>query len=414
MTQIVKLLRSDRFVLLSILLIGLAIRSFSWWYQGGYKGNDACEFETMAQTILQGNWGLYFKANRPHQPVYGLLLSPAYLLHIRLAVYVFVLHTMLSLGTIYLVYKTTREFLDPKCGKIAAFLVAVNLMMAYWFPWTSGDIPFHFFLAWFAFCTVSAWVNPRPASVFLFFVSGLICTLTRPEGFFVVVVAFLILLFRILSIRGLSLQKNALVLICLVFFGASTAAATLTYHKQVREAFFSNIHVAYALYISTRMSTNSPAEQSAAYDSRGHVIERAQSRPGFISPNYALSMEGMSFIREKPVTWLKMYFLRLTSIIFPSLYCPWCSVKNNIYSFTLSFILFAGSVLAVVLKSERRFQATGITIMGMTLAMAISLFQRELDYRVPLSIHILFSIVAPFGWFQLYSMIRRNGHETSK
>jgi hypothetical protein len=377
-------------------------------------GSAESEFETMGRTIIQGNWELYFKANRPHQPVYGLLLSPVYLLRLSLPAYVFVLHTTLSLGTIYLVYKTTSEFFNLLCGQIAAFLVAVNLMMAYWFPWTSGDIPFHFFLSWFAFCAASAWMNPRPASVFIFFLSGLICSLTRPEGFFVVVVAFLVLLFRILSIGGLSFQKNVLVLICLVFFCASTAAVILTSHKRVREVFFSNMHVAYALYISTRMSTNSPAEQTAAYNSMGLVTERAQNRPGFVSPNYALSMEGLSFMREKPVTWLKMYFFRLTSIIFPSLYCPRCSVRNNIYSFTLSFILFVGSVLAVILKSEKRFQAIGITIMGMTIAMSISLFQRELDYRVPLSMHILFSIAAPFGWYQLCSMIRQNGHETSK
>ena len=85
--------------------------------------------------------------------------------------------------------------------------------------------------------------------------------------------------------------------------------------RGVREAFFSSMHVAYPLFISTRMSTNSPQEQIDAYDALATVEAEASRDPHAVSPRYALSMEGLRFIRQNPFTWLRMYVLRLTSVV---------------------------------------------------------------------------------------------------
>ena len=43
--------------------------------------------------------------------------------------------------------------------------------------------------------------------------------------------------------------------------------------------------------------------------------------------------------------------------------------------------------------------------MAFTLALSMTLFQREIDYRVPLSIFILFAMTAPYGWFKFYKYL---------
>ena len=62
--------------------------------------------------------------------------------------------------------------------------------------------------------------------------------------------------------------------------------------------------------------------------------------------------------------------------------------------------------MAILFSDLRRFLATSLTIMGFTLALSMTLFQREIDYRVPLSIFILFSMTAPYGWYKLYKYFK--------
>ena len=71
----------------------------------------------------------------------------------------------------------------------------------------------------------------------------------------------------------------------------------------------------------------------------------------------------------------------------------------------LSFILVIGSTMALFFRDSRRFLALTLILMAFTLALSISLFQREIDYRVPLSMFILFAMVAPYGWFKFYKYL---------
>lgn len=350
----------------------------------------------MARFIVQGNWSAYSSSNRPHQPVYALLLTPEYMFGLNPAAYTFVLHTLLACGTIYLVYAIARRLFGPVCGLSAAFLVAVNLMIALWFPWTSGDAPFHFFFALFALSAVTVWEEQRSRNVLVFLVCAVLCVLSRPEGLFVAAAACMVLAHRILR-RYLPLWKIVALLLAAVVLCAATFTATLYRSKALREAFFSSMVVAYPLFISTRMSTNSPQEQIDAYNAMGVVMTNAARDPGLVSPRYALSMEGLRFIRGNPLRWTEMYVLRLMSVVFPSVFSPWWSVRNRVYSFSLSLVLVAGSVLGCASAQTRRYQAVGLSVMGLTIVLVVSLFQREVDERVPLSMDVMLSCVAPFG-----------------
>jgi hypothetical protein len=399
----------ERFTLLSIMLLGVAIRSASWWIQG-FKGSDQSEFESMARSLVQGNWSAYLADSRAHQPVYALLLAPKYLLNLDLAAYTFVLQSLLACGTIFFVWRIARSLFGTVCGLMSALLIAVDLMIAFWFPWITGDAPFHFFLALFALTSVKVWEQHHLNNVLAFALCGVLCILSRPEGLFVAAVACATLTHGILS-RYLPLWKIIVLILAGAGLCAGVIVATLYYDKPVRDAFFSNIHVANPLYISTRMSTNSPQEQTDAYNSMGTITEPARRRPGFVSGEYALSMEGLRFIKENPVRWFRMYLLRLASIVFPSVFSPWWSVRNRIYSFSTSFLLFFGSLIGCALATTRRLQAIGLTLIGLTIPIVVSLFQREVDYRVPLSMHVVLSCVAPVGWLgvmQLFATRRSN------
>jgi hypothetical protein len=354
----------------------------------------------MARLIVDGAWDGYRAQTRWHQPVYALLLTPSYLLNLPAKPYVFALHTILSCATMYLLYVIARRLFGPVCALASALAVAGNLMIALWFPWASGDIAFHFFIALFAWTAVQVWEAPHARGIFVFALCGAVATLTRPEGLFVAAVAAAVLARR-LSAGYLSPVRFAALLLGVVVAGGAVVGGTLYVNRPVREVFFSNIHVAYPLFISTRMATNSPAEQVKAYDALATVIKEAAEQPGYVSAGYALSMEGLRFIREHPGTWAQMYLLRFASIVFPSAFSPWWSARNRIYSFTMSLFLVGGAVLAWWRSRSRRLQIVGLTLMGFTIVMVVSLFQREVDHRVPLSMDLLLATVAPFGWLSV-------------
>ena len=400
-------IRQQKLILLAIISLGLTIRAASWWLQG-FRGSEQSEFETMSRFIAQGDWSAYFSMTRPHQPVYAFLLMPKYLFNVNLGLHTFILHSVLASGTIYLVFRIAQYLFGTVCGLLSALLVAINLMIALWFPWITGDTPFHFFLALFALSSVKVWEKHHLGNILSFFFCGLLCILSRPEGLFVAAMACMVLIYMILY-RFVPVRKILILMLAAIILGKTAFVATLYYNKPVRDAFFSSMHVAFPLYISTRMSTNSPQEQAAAYNSMGIAVEKARHLPGFVSPNYALSMEGLRFIQENPLTWFKMYTMRLSSIVFPSVFSPWWSLKTTVYSFSMSFLLFFGSLIGCYLGDTKKYQVVGLTLMGFTIALVVSLFQREMDHRVPLSMDIILSCVAPYGWIRLYQYLMKRG-----
>jgi len=389
------------YLLLIILFIGFILRTAAWCYLG-FRGNDNSEFETLARLFAQGDWKAYFAMGRFHQPTTTLLLTPVYYFHLPLASYTFWLHQLLALGTIYLVYLIAKRSFGVYFGLISAFFIAINAMIIFWFPWITGDIPFHFFLALFGLGATSLFRDKKPINYGFFFLSGFLCLLTRPEGFFIFFTAVLIMLYIHFSKR-LSPVKSICIIAGIILFLSSSLVSTLFLHQKSREFFFSSMHVAYSLYVSSKISTNSPQEQEQVYNSMGEVVEKTRNQPGFVSPNYALSMYGLNFIKEHPFTWLKMYVLRFTSVVFPSVFSPWWTVKHRIYDFSMSFILVIGSIVALFFNDSRRYLALILTLMAFTIPFMVSFFQREVDLRVQLSMFILFATIAPYGWYKFYS-----------
>ena len=208
--------------------------------------------------------------------------------------------------------------------------------------------------------------------------------------------------------QKISIIKAFLIVSGFVFFLSSLLIGTLVMHKKSQEVFLSQFHISLAIYVSSKISTNSPEEQNVIYGATiPRDIKKGRSQPNFVSDSFTLSMIGLNFIKENPFTWIKMYFSRLTANIFPSIYSSDWSMEHRIYNFSMAFTLVMGSIMALLFSDPRRFLAISLVLMVFTLALSMTLFQREIDYRVPLSMFILFSMVAPYGWFKFYTYLTK-------
>jgi len=391
---------NNSILLIFILLGGFLIR-WVFWNIHTFKGDISSTFESMARFIVQGNFVQYLNSQRPHQPIYPILLTPYYLFNLELSTYTFWLHQLLALATIYIVYQTANRLFGNICSLISAALISFNPMIAFWFSWISGDIPFHFFLALFSSALIYRLEIENWKSLLFFFVSGILCFLTRPEGLFVFIMGICLLAYQFLR-RKLSLIISFIFIVGVSIFIFLLGLSSLYFDVNLRQKFFSNIHVAYPLFISSRLATNSPSEQQKVYSSMGEVTDAAKNNHNFISANYALSMAGLRFIKDHPLKWIKMYCLRFISIITPSIFSPWWSLPHRIYDFFTFLFFVIGSLTASFWGGPARFQSLSLTLMGFTIAFAISLFQREMDHRVPISMFVLFSTVSPYGWLMAY------------
>ena len=395
------------YLLLIILFTGFILRTVAWFYFGTHlmAGNGISDFDPMINSLVQGNWERFFSDGRFYQPVYPLLLLPGYISSLPETVYIFWLHHLLSISTIYIVYLTAKRIFGVYYGLISAFFISINAMIIFWFSWVYADIAFHFFLALLGLTATNLFKDKKLINYAFFFFSGFLCMLTRPEGIFVFFIAVLTLIYIHLA-QKLTIKKALLIIAGIIFFLSSLLVSTLVFHKESQEAFLSQFHISLALYVSSKISTNTPDEQNQLYMVTIHEdLKKARSRPDYVSDHYSLSMHGLNFIKEHPFTWLKMYVLRLGANIFPSVFSPFWSTGHQIYSFSISFILVIGGTMALFFRDSRRFLALTLILMAFTLALSITLFQREIDYRVPLSMFILFSMVAPYGWFKFYAYL---------
>jgi len=393
------------YLLLIILFIGFILRTASWFYVGPQLLGDHNDYSQLSIYIVQGNWNEYFSAGRFYQPVYVLLLTPTYLFNLPQEAYIFFLHHLLSISTIYIIYLIAKRIFGVYYGLISAFFISINVMMIFWFSWVYSDTAFHFFVALLGLTATNLFKSQKPINYAFFFFSGFLCMLTRPEGVFIFFTAILILVYIHLA-QKLSIRKALFIVAGIIFFLSSLLVSTLVLHKKSQEVFLSQFHIALAIYVSSKISTNSPEEQEQLYSvTVQEDMKKGRSQPDFISDHYTLSMIGLNFIKEHPFIWLKMYVSRFTANIFPSIYSPYWSTGHRIYNFSMAFMLIIGSIMALFFSDSRRFLALTLVLMAFTLAFSMTLFQREIDYRVPLSMFILFAMVAPYGWFKFYKYL---------
>lgn len=409
---------SPVYLLLLILLLTLALRAFAWFYFGTYLfgENGRSDFHDLLEYASQGDWNNVINDGRFYQPIYPLLWLPAFNSSFE-SLYLFTLHQIFSIGSVCLVYLTGKKIFGVYFGLIAALLLAINIEIIFWFSWAYADNAFYFFLALLAFTATNLFYERKLINYIYFILSSVLCFLTRPEGLFVVLTAIFILLFINLS-QKLSLKKSFFIVVTLVLLFSSALLSSIFLNKKTQDVFLNNFHFGLALYVSSNISSNSPEEQNYIYSVKMDEDVKKYREKKFnnwnrcedyyCSRDYILATIGLEFIKENPLQWLKMYSERLISNIFPAFFSPQWSLTHKLYNFFFSFCLVVGGCLALFYKDPRRFQALALTLMAIILILVINFFQREIDYRVPLSMHILFSVVAPYGWYKFFSNLKKS------
>jgi len=409
-------------LLLIIFSLAFIIRTVAWFYYdphlfGEYGRSD---YHDLLNHASQSDWVNFFNDGRIYQPIYPLLWFPAFNSNFE-SLYIFTLHQIFSIGTIYFIYLTAKKIFGIYYGLIAAFLFAVNIEIIFWFSWAYADNAFYFFLALLGLVATNLFQERKLINYIVFILSSFLCFLTRPEGFFVFLAAIFVLIFIYFS-QKFSIKKSIFIVIGLIFILSSALLSSIFLHKKTQSIFLSNFHIGMALYVSSNISSNSLEEQNYLYNVKmgediikyrkekfNHFYScfRCRDDRGIIKDNFILASIGLEFVKEKPLTWLKMYVVRLGANLFPSLFSPNWSLVHQLYSFTFSFSIVIGGSLALFFQDPRRFLASALIFMAFVLILSINLFQREIDYRVPLSIHILFGIVAPYGWYKFYEYLKK-------
>ena len=427
--------------LLIILALGFILRTCAWFYFGPHLFGDygKSDFHDLLKLATEGNWEAVLNDGRKYQPVYPLLWFPAFNTSFE-SIYIFCLHQIFSFGSILIVYLTSKKIFGIYFGLLASFIVAINIDIIFWFSWAYADNAFYFFLSFLALMTINLFIERKLINYVFFVSSGLLCMLTRPEGLFVFLAAFFLLIFLYIS-EKISIKKSIFIVLTLLLSLSSITISLVFFQKDVRNVFLNNFHISTALYVSSKLSSNSPEEQNYLYgyempeDIRNFKAEsfsksNLNAGPGFFASNskglvqhldctyckksgeseirYILGTIGLKFIKENPIEWIKMYIVRLGANAFPSLFSPSWSLSHQLYSFAISFSLIIGASLVLFFKDPRRFLASAVTLMAFTLILMINFFQREIDYRVPVSTYILLSITAPYGWYKFYEFLKES------
>ena len=425
-------------LLLLIFSLSIIIRTIAWFYFGPHLFGEygRSDYHDLLELAHKSEWLNVFNDGRIHQPIYPLLWFPAFNSNFE-SLYLFTLHQFFSIGTAYFIYLTAKKIFGVYYGLIAAFFFAVNIEIIFWFSWAYADNAFYFFLSLLGLVATNLFQERKLTNYVFFVLSSFLCFLTRPEGFFVFLAAIFVLIFIYFS-QKFSVKKSILIVISLIFILSSALLSSIFLHKKTQSVFLSNFHISIALYVSSKISKNSVEEQNYLYskqlpeDIRDYKIKSRSKAsmnagPGFLAldskdlakyldcnncnnqklESYILGSIGLKFIKENPIEWMKMYSVRLVANLFPSTASPQWSLGHQLYSFSFSFFLVIGGSLALFFQDPRRFLASALIFMAFVLIMSINLFQREIDYRVPLSIHILFGIVAPYGWFKFYEYLKK-------
>ena len=431
--------------LLIILALGFILRTCAWFYFGPHLFGDygKSDFHDLLTYSAAGDWEATLNDGRIYQPVYPLLWFPGFNANFE-SIYIFCLHQIFSIGSILIVYLTSKKLFGIYFGLLSAFFIAINMDIIFWFSWAYADNAFYFFLSFLALTTINLFIERKLINYVFFVSSGLLAMLTRPEGLFVFLAAFFLLIFLYIS-EKISIKKSIFIVLTLLLFLSSITISLIFLQKDFRNAFINNFHISIALYVSSKLASNSPEEQNylystgmpedirkfkeesftKAYLQGDKILNSPLSKiggKGFVQNldcticnkdaeskiRYILGTIGLEFIKENPIEWIKMYIVRLGANTFPSLFSPFWSLSHQLYSFVISFSLIIGASLVLFFKDPRRFLASAVTLMAFALILMINFFQREIDYRVPVSTYILFSITAPYGWYKFYTFLKES------
>lgn len=400
------------------MLFGVVLRLFYWRSKSGLFIRDGIQdldgYWITGWELLQGFWP---PSNmRVTQLFYPVLLMPHHLFPIDLEAYILGLHLWLAVGAILFAYLIGKHFHSREYGALVAGFVAIYPSQFQWFNWLLTETTYYFTCLWFAFASVKVWERRNFFRWSFFLIALVSLLLTKPEAIAPIWASLIVLYFAILvkrkPARSVVFQVLGFHLVVL-----SLVVTTLSLSAPIRKAFFSHMHVAWGLWLGTRVGANVQGFEQARAISEAHELTKppawdaARTRTDeeqLLERKAAfekMSLVGLETFKESPLRTLELYMERVTGFMFPGIFWTSWSSFRRIMDLGLTFFVFGGLCLAILLDTRLVIRGLGFVSLAAVLFSSAYLSDGDLRFRIPV---ILMTLpLTPMGWLHLKKYLPR-------
>ena len=400
--------KMKKIILISLIIaIGFLIRTYIWFdgwnpsEQGFTRGDD---YLPRALLMISSEKGFVerFLISRPLYPIY---LTPIYIFGLTDHVYVFWLHHLFVALTTIFIYLFTSKIGQSRAGMLAAFIYACQFQIASWFDWDFPGPAFHFQLSLFAYCSLLCWERASGRHIFLMALSGLMLSLTRPEGGVILLASLLVLAYRSFEPRFGATRVRAVILGSILLFSLS-GIFMISQSKVVREAVLSQWMFGYAFFYNSQETSPNPVKVDAMLGEMHRFCgAKARSDPEKRNKYYWCSVTGLERIKNDPVNYIRVFIKRIPHLVYPSFVREGVSWRYKLIDRTIMSFITIGLICVFVFRFKGKPEAIGLIIMALPIYAILNFAHSEYDVRLQLSAHILLIPVASLGWIVLANLV---------
>lgn len=404
----------ERLTVLSIVLLGAAIRTYIWFH-GYVEDGEPAGLVRHGDGYLRiassfrpnSDIGFFDQWRASYQLVYPLYLAPIFAFDLSDSIYIFWLHHAFAASTIVLIYLSAKRLFDPLTATIAAFTYAAHLQMAYWFNWALADTALHFHLALFLYWAVLSWEAFTVARALGLLACALLISFCRPEGFVVSGLFAGALCFRWLSSRVGPAKAFAGVTV-LAMCVAAAGLLAVSRSERVKETVLSNMAVGWGLYYgSQRTPTRAELVDAMLVEMYRYGGEKASSDPEKHNSWYWNSVAGLQRIQAHPFRYVGYAAERLVNAVVPSFFRQGVSFRYKVIDRSLALFLIVGLAVALTARHASAALLRSLVLSAFGVYLLVSFYQSEWDVRVQLSAHVFLIPIASSGWTVAWRRVQR-------
>jgi hypothetical protein len=391
-----------RWALAAVIIAAFVVRVGVWtWVRGPIIRGDGAAYLEWAQRLavrdLSG-----FKDYPLHQ-LYPMLIAPAYATGVPLGPYLFVLQIGLSIGTVVCLYYAARAFTSERVALFVAIAVAGYPALLFWFPYVLSETPFFFFLAFFlaALTPVLTDRATRLGPLALLAIASVLLLFARPVSIGILGVSAVAVSYVVLS-RALGLRRARVVTATVILVFVATATAVLATDTPLRSALLRYPTVAQSLWLSTRLSSNSMAENAAVMSNENQTLNERFGDDQDALWSYKVR-EATDFISAHPGTYAAMALRRFTSYWMPALFAESWSRPHRVFDVVSMLVLLIGAFLSLYGRRDLARWTLVSAALGLGVLTGLSQIDTDGRYRMPAEIIVL--LLAVDGYARIVATI---------
>lgn len=391
-----------------IFLYGMRLRDL--WFQkagGLYCKGTNCDVDgylEMSVQLWSGNWEALAKY-RPTQLLYPLLLSPIHLFQLSASDYVYVLHGILTFGTLVFVYLSGKRLHSKMAGLCAAFLIANHANMVTWFNWMFTEYLYYFLISAFIYFTICCYQAFSLTKFFLLCLYFIPLFGTKPESSAAFFPAFVMGVYLVLTLKKWTPLKAKSAITVSILFCLVSLVTLISVSEPFQKKVFSHLHVAHGLWLSTHTGeVMNDTSQGLAYEELSRWI---QDKHFTTLPEMqeAMSREGLRLIQLDPVRHIRHIGKRFVATLYTwGFAVGWTKeMKRNDAIYTLFITL--GSLLFFLFYGEGRRDIQVIFYSAISMLLFVAVYHLDGDFKFRLPIHIPLTILGASGWVECFASL---------